>query len=33
VPTFLLQPVNVDKANYRRVLIDGGYYTAAQVGV
>ncbi|MEU4692353.1 multiple monosaccharide ABC transporter substrate-binding protein [Actinoplanes sp. NPDC023714] len=32
VPTFLLQPVNVDKSNYRRVLIDGGYYTAAQIG-
>jgi putative multiple sugar transport system substrate-binding protein len=33
VPTFLLQPVNVDKSNYQRILIDGGYYTAAQVGV
>ncbi|MBB2943493.1 putative multiple sugar transport system substrate-binding protein [Actinoplanes lutulentus] len=32
VPTFLLQPVNVDKSNYKRVLIDGGYYTAAQIG-
>ncbi|BBH71753.1 sugar ABC transporter substrate-binding protein [Actinoplanes sp. OR16] len=32
VPTFLLQPVNVDESNYRRVLIDGGYYTAAQIG-
>jgi putative multiple sugar transport system substrate-binding protein len=31
VPTFLLQPVNVDKSNYQRVLIDGGYYTAAQL--
>lgn len=31
VPTFLLQPVNVDKTNYRRVLVDGGYYTAAQI--
>jgi putative multiple sugar transport system substrate-binding protein len=31
VPTFLLQPVNVDKSNYERVLVDGGYYTAAQV--
>ncbi|MEU8242269.1 multiple monosaccharide ABC transporter substrate-binding protein [Actinoplanes missouriensis] len=32
VPTFLLQPVNVDKSNYQRVLVDGGYYTAAQIG-
>jgi putative multiple sugar transport system substrate-binding protein len=31
VPTFLLQPVSVDKANYRAVLVDGGYYTAAQI--
>jgi putative multiple sugar transport system substrate-binding protein len=31
VPTFLLQPVNVDKANYERVLVDGGYYTAADI--
>ncbi|MFC4071446.1 multiple monosaccharide ABC transporter substrate-binding protein [Actinoplanes subglobosus] len=31
VPTFLLQPVNVDRSNYERVLVDGGYYTAAQI--
>ncbi|SFE70681.1 putative multiple sugar transport system substrate-binding protein [Actinoplanes philippinensis] len=31
VPTFLLQPVNVDRSNLERVLVDGGYYTAAQV--
>ena len=31
VPTFLLQPVSVDKANYEKVLVAGGYYTAAQV--
>ncbi|GIJ44878.1 sugar ABC transporter substrate-binding protein [Virgisporangium aliadipatigenens] len=31
VPTFLLQPVNVDKNNYRRVLVDGGYYKAAEI--
>jgi putative multiple sugar transport system substrate-binding protein len=31
IPTFLLQPVNVDKSNYRRVLVDSGYYTAAEV--
>ncbi|MBO3742733.1 sugar-binding protein [Actinoplanes sp. NEAU-H7] len=31
VPTFLLQPVNVDKSNYERVLIEGGYYTAEQI--
>ncbi|MFF5896111.1 multiple monosaccharide ABC transporter substrate-binding protein [Streptomyces argenteolus] len=28
VPAFLLQPVSVDKANYEKVLVDGGYYTA-----
>jgi putative multiple sugar transport system substrate-binding protein len=32
VPTFLLQPVSVDKANYEGVLVDGGYYTAAEIG-
>ncbi|MEV0895275.1 multiple monosaccharide ABC transporter substrate-binding protein [Actinoplanes sp. NPDC049802] len=31
VPTFLLQPVNVDRSNYKRVLVDGGYYTADQI--
>jgi len=31
VPSFLLQPIGVDKSNYRRILIDGGYYTAAQI--
>ncbi|MET9589884.1 multiple monosaccharide ABC transporter substrate-binding protein [Streptomyces sp. NPDC006516] len=28
VPAFLLQPVSVDKDNYEKVLVDGGYYTA-----
>jgi putative multiple sugar transport system substrate-binding protein len=32
VPAFLLQPVSVDRANYRTVLVDGGYYTADQIG-
>jgi putative multiple sugar transport system substrate-binding protein len=32
VPTFMLQPVGVDKSNYKRILVDGGYYTAAQLG-
>ena len=31
VPTFLLQPVGVDKSNYQRVLVGGGYYTDAQL--
>ncbi|WP_420802676.1 multiple monosaccharide ABC transporter substrate-binding protein [Streptomyces cavernae] len=26
VPAYLLEPVSVDKANYKQVLIDGGYY-------
>ena len=32
VPSFLLQPVSVDRTNYQTVLIDGGYYTADQIG-
>jgi putative multiple sugar transport system substrate-binding protein len=32
VPTFLLQPVTVDKSNYHRILVDGGYYTDNQIG-
>lgn len=31
VPTFLLQSVVVTKANYEQVLVQGGYYTAAQL--
>jgi len=31
VPAELLQPVVVDKANYQKVLVDSGYYTAAQL--
>jgi putative multiple sugar transport system substrate-binding protein len=31
VPAYLLQPVSVDKTNYRKVLIDGGYYTEAEL--
>jgi putative multiple sugar transport system substrate-binding protein len=27
VPAYLLQPVSVDKANYKEALIDDGYYT------
>ncbi|MFD5449262.1 multiple monosaccharide ABC transporter substrate-binding protein [Streptomyces sp. NPDC003470] len=27
VPAYLLQPVSVDKANYKQVLVDGGYYS------
>jgi putative multiple sugar transport system substrate-binding protein len=32
VPTYLLQPVAVDQANYKTLLVTGGYYTAAQLG-
>lgn len=32
VPAFLLNPVSVDKTNYKQILVDGGYYTAAQLG-
>jgi putative multiple sugar transport system substrate-binding protein len=31
VPTYLLQPIAIDKTNYKALLIDGGYYTAAQL--
>ncbi|MBP2479615.1 putative multiple sugar transport system substrate-binding protein [Crossiella equi] len=31
VPAFLLQPVAVDKENYRKVLLDTGYYTESQL--
>lgn len=27
VPSYLLEPISVDKSNYKEVLIDGGYYT------
>ncbi|GAB7193149.1 sugar ABC transporter substrate-binding protein [Kineococcus sp. NUM-3379] len=32
VPSYLLPPVSVDRSNYRQVLVEGGYYTAEQVG-
>ncbi|APO75660.1 sugar ABC transporter substrate-binding protein [Rhizobium etli 8C-3] len=31
VPSYLLKPVAVDKTNYEKVLIEGGYYTADQL--
>jgi putative multiple sugar transport system substrate-binding protein len=31
VPSFLLQPVVVYKDNYQKVLVESGYYTAAQL--
>jgi putative multiple sugar transport system substrate-binding protein len=31
VPSFLLQPVTVDKSNYQQVLVESGYYTADQL--
>jgi putative multiple sugar transport system substrate-binding protein len=31
VPTFLLQPVEIDKANYEQVLLDAKYFTAAEM--
>ncbi|WP_404818874.1 multiple monosaccharide ABC transporter substrate-binding protein [Streptomyces phaeolivaceus] len=31
VPAYLLEPVSVDKTNYQKVLVDGGYYTADQL--
>jgi putative multiple sugar transport system substrate-binding protein len=31
VPSYLLVPVSVDKTNYKKVLVDSGYYTADQL--
>ncbi|MEU0332969.1 multiple monosaccharide ABC transporter substrate-binding protein [Streptomyces sp. NPDC006193] len=31
VPAHLLQPVSVDKSNYREVLVGGGYYTESEL--
>ena len=33
VPTYLLNPVLVTKANWKQVLVDGGYYTPKQLGM
>ena len=33
VPSFLLDPVLVTKDNVKSVLVDGGYYTAKQLGM
>jgi putative multiple sugar transport system substrate-binding protein len=31
VPAYLLQPVSVDKSNYKKVLVDGGYIKASDL--
>jgi putative multiple sugar transport system substrate-binding protein len=31
VPSYLLKPVLVDQSNYKQVVIDSNYYTAAQL--
>ncbi|MHB9850894.1 multiple monosaccharide ABC transporter substrate-binding protein [Streptomyces sp. Tue6028] len=31
VPAYLLQPVSVDKSNYKQILVDGGYYTESEL--
>jgi putative multiple sugar transport system substrate-binding protein len=31
VPTYLVKPVLVDKANYQSELVTSGYYTQAQI--
>lgn len=33
VPTYLCEPVAIDKSNYQKVIIDGGYYTRKQFGL
>ncbi|RSS79191.1 sugar ABC transporter substrate-binding protein, partial [Streptomyces sp. WAC02707] len=31
VPAFLLDPVSVDRTNYRKVLVDSGYIDAGEL--
>ena len=31
VPSYLLEPVAVDKSNWEKILIDSGYYTMDQI--
>ncbi len=31
VPSYLLNPVLVNKSNWQKTLVDGGYYKAAQL--
>ena len=31
VPSYLLEPVSVDKSNYKEIMIDSGYYTEDQI--
>lgn len=33
VPSYLCDPIAVDQSNYEEIIIDGGYYTAAELGV
>ncbi len=33
VPSYLCTPVAVDKDNYQKIIIDGGYYTKDQLGL
>jgi putative multiple sugar transport system substrate-binding protein len=33
VPSYLLNPVNVDKTNIQQALVDTGYYTKEQLGI
>ncbi|WP_018633914.1 multiple monosaccharide ABC transporter substrate-binding protein [Neomegalonema perideroedes] len=31
IPSYLLEPVEVDASNYEKILVEGGYYTADQL--
>lgn len=33
VPSYLCDPIAVDQSNYEEIIIDGGYYTAAELGL
>ena len=33
VPTYLCEPIAVDKDNYQTVIVDSGYYTEEQLQV
>ena len=31
IPTYVVDPIAVDKDNYKEILIEGGYYTEAEL--
>ena len=33
VPAYLCEPIAVDKDNYRKIIVDSGYYTKEQLQI